>query len=142
MALHTISGDGKRFKRSLRAYTLIEIVIVLTIISILVSIAVPVYQRTVQRSRESVLRNNLFSMRQVIDEYSYDKKKAPKNLDDLVSAGYLRKIPTDPITGSNRSWRVIQEDAVTSVDQAEPGIDDVRSGSDKTSLEGTKYSEW
>ena len=152
MALHTISGD--RFHRPWprtdsvargrlrRGYTLIEIIIVMAIISILVSVAVPVYQKTVLRSRESVLRNNLFSMRQVIDEFTYDKKKAPKSLDELVSGGYLRKIPVDPITGSNRSWRVVQEDAVTSVDQTEPGIGDVQSGSDKVSLEGTKYSEW
>jgi general secretion pathway protein G len=146
MALRTISGDGlSRLhprRRTRFGYTLIEIIIVMAIISILVSVAVPVYQKTVLRSRESVLRNNLFSMRQVIDEFTYDKKKAPKSLDELVSAGYLRKIPLDPITGSNRSWRVVQEDAVTSVDQTEPGIDDVQSGSDKTSLEGTKYSEW
>jgi len=123
-------------------YTLVEIVIVLTIISILISIAVPVYQKTVLRSRESVLRNNLFSMRQVIDEYTYDKQKAPKSLDELVSAGYLRAVPNDPITGSNRTWRVVNEDAITSVNQTEPGIYDVRSGSDKVSLEGTRYNEW
>ena len=129
--------SGKR-----RGYTLVEIIIVLTIISIMVSVAVPMYQKAIVRTRESVLRNNLFSMRTVIDEYTYDKQKAPQSLQDLVTEGYLRQIPEDPITGSNQSWKIIMEDALTSVNQTEPGIFDVRSGSDKTSLEGTPYAEW
>jgi general secretion pathway protein G len=133
---------GDRAKRPRRGYTLVEIVIVMTIISILVSIAVPIYQKVVLRSKESVLRNNLFTMRTVIDEYTYDKQKAPQSLDDLVQAGYLRQVPEDPITNSNQTWKVIMEDSLTSVNQTEPGIFDVRSGSDKTSLEGTPYSEW
>ena len=128
--------------RSRRGFTLIEIMIVMTIISILVSIAVPLYQASIRRARESVLRNNLFTLRTVIDEYSFDKKKAPQTLQDLVSEGYLRQIPIDPITGSSDTWVVVNEDALTSVDQTEPGIFDVRSGSDEKSLEGTPYSEW
>lgn len=123
-------------------YTLVEIVIVLTIISILVSIAVPIYQKVLLRTKESVLRNNLFTLRTQIDEYTYDKQKAPQSLEDLVRDGYLRQIPEDPMTGSNQTWRIIMEDAVTMVNQTEPGIFDVRSGSDKVSLEGTPYSEW
>jgi len=123
-------------------YTLVEIVIVLTIISILVSIAVPIYQKVLLRTKESVLRNNLFTLRTVIDEYTYDKQKAPQSLEDLVRDGYLRQIPEDPITGTNQSWRIIMEDALTMVNQTEPGVFDVRSGSDKVSLEGTPYSEW
>lgn len=125
-----------------RGYTLVEIVIVMTIISILVSIAVPIYQKVVLRSKESVLRNNLFTLRTVIDEYTYDKQKAPQSLEELVQAGYLRQVPEDPITNSNQTWKVVMEDALTSVNQTEPGIFDVRSGSDKISLEGTPYSEW
>lgn len=125
-----------------RGYTLIEIVIVMTIISILISIAVPIYQKVILRTRETVLRNNLFTIRTVIDEYTYDKQKGPQSLDDLVQAGYLRQIPEDPITGSNQSWKIIMEDALTSVNQTEPGIYDVRSGSDKKSLEGTPYADW
>ncbi len=125
-----------------RGYTLVEIVIVLTIISIMVSIAVPMYQKAIVRTRETVLRNNLFSIRTVIDEYTYDKQKAPQALQDLVTDGYLRQIPEDPITGSNNTWKLIMEDALTSVSQTEPGLFDVRSDSDKTSLEGTPYSEW
>lgn len=123
-------------------FTLIEIMIVMAIVSILVSIAVPLYQKSILRSKESVLRNNLFSMRTVIDEYTYDKQKAPQSLQDLVSEGYLRQVPIDPMTGSDQSWKVIMEDGLNTTSQSEPGIFDVRSGSDKVSLEGTPYSEW
>jgi general secretion pathway protein G len=116
--------------------------IVMTVISILVSIAIPIYQKSVIRAKESVLKNNLFTLRTVIDEYTYDKGKAPQSLQELVNEGYLRKIPEDPITGSDQTWKIIMEDAMTSVNQSEPGIFDVRSGSDKISLEGTPYSEW
>jgi general secretion pathway protein G len=128
--------------RTKRGFTLVEVIIVLTIISILVSMAVPLYQKSILRTRESVLKNNLFTMRTVIDEYTYDKQKAPQALQDLVSDGYLRQIPEDPITQSNQTWKVVMEDALTSVNQTQPGIFDVRSGSDKTSLEGTPYAEW
>jgi general secretion pathway protein G len=116
--------------------------IVMTIVAILVSIAIPIYQKSIVRAKESVLKNNLFSIRTVIDEYTFDKQKAPQSLQDLVTEGYLRKVPDDPITGSDQTWKIIMEDAMTSVNQTEPGIFDVRSGSDKTSLEGTPYSEW
>lgn len=123
-------------------YTIIEIMIVMTIISILVSVAVPLYQKSILRTKESVLRNNLFTLRTVIDEYTFDKQKAPQTLEDLVREGYLREVPVDPMTGSNQTWRLIMEDALASVSQTEPGIFDVRSGSEKISLEGTPYAEW
>ncbi len=123
-------------------YTLIELIIVMAIISILLSIAVPLYQKSLLRTKESLLKNNLFTLRTVIDEYTFDKQKAPQTLQDLVSQGYLRAVPIDPITGTDQSWRVIMEDALTSVNQTEPGIFDVRSGSDLKSLEGTPYAEW
>lgn len=126
-----------------RGFTLIEIMIVMTIISILVSIAVPMYQKAIIRAKESLLRSNLFTIRNMIDEYTVDKQKAPQTLQDLVSEGYLRDVPTDPMTGSNSTWKVIMEDASTTVNQTEPGIFDVRSGSDRTSpLDGTAYAEW
>jgi general secretion pathway protein G len=121
---------------------MIELMIVMAIVVILISVAVPMYQKAMVRSKESVLKNNLFTLRTVIDEYTYDKQKAPQSLQDLVSEGYLREVPMDPITRSNQTWRVIQEDAMASVSQNEPGIFDVKSGSDKTSLEGTPYAEW
>jgi general secretion pathway protein G len=123
-------------------FTMIELMIVMTVITILVSIAVPFYQKSVLRSKESVLKNNLFTLRTVIDEYTIDKGKAPQSLQDLVSEGYLRAVPVDPMTGTDQTWRVVMEDAMTSVNQTEPGIFDVQSGSDKTSLEGTPYAEW
>jgi general secretion pathway protein G len=125
-----------------RGYTLIELVIVMAIISILLSIAVPLYQKSLLRTKESLLKNNLFTLRTVLDEYTFDKQKAPQTLQDLVSQGYLRAVPIDPITGNDQSWRVIMEDSLSSVNQTEPGIFDVRSGSDLKSLEGTPYSEW
>lgn len=116
--------------------------IVMAIIVILVSISIPYYQKSIQRAKESVLHNNLFTIRTVLDEYTYDKQKAPQSLQDLVSDGYLREVPRDPITGDNTSWKIIMEDAGQSVNQNEPGIFDVHSGSDKMSLDGTPYSEW
>ena len=140
MELPTRSGNKMR-KRSNRGYTLIELIIVMAIISILVSIAIPIYQKALLRTKESLLKNNLFTMRTVIDEYTFDKQKAPQTLQDLVREGYLRAVPLDPITGRD-DWKIIMEDAVTSVSQMEPGIFDVRSLSDAKSLEGTPYSEW
>ncbi len=123
-------------------FTLIELMIAMAVISILVSAAVPLYNKALMRSKETILRQNLFTLRTVIDEFTYDKGKAPQTLEDLVTAGYLRKIPIDPLTGNERSWQIIMEDASNTVNQSEPGIFDVRSGADKVSLEGTPYSEW
>jgi general secretion pathway protein G len=123
-------------------FTLIELMIVMAIIAVLMSIAVPIYTRSIIRAKESVLKNNLFTLRTVIDEYTYDKQKAPQSLQDLVDQGYLRQIPADPITGTADSWKIIMEDSQSSVSQTEPGIFDIRSGSDKTSLEGSPYSDW
>lgn len=134
MARRIRNGNGAGF-------TLIELMIVMAIIAVLVSVAVPMYQKSVIRARETVLRQNLFTLRTVIDEYTYDKSKAPQSLEDLVREGYLRQIPIDPMTGQ-ADWEIIMEDAVTSVNQAEPGIFDVRSRSTKRSLEGTPYNEW
>ena len=123
-------------------FTFIELMIVMAIIAVLMAVALPIYTRSIIRSKESVLKNNLFTMRTVIDEYTYDKQKAPQTLQDLVSDGYLRQVPIDPITGNADSWRLIMEDATNTVNQTQPGIFDVQSGSDKISLEGTPYSEW
>lgn len=130
-------------RHSARAgFTFIEIMIVMAVIVILVSLAVPMYQKSILRAKESVLKNNLFTMRTVIDEYTYDKQKAPQSLQDLVTEGYLRDIPSDPMTGSNQTWKIVLEEATQSVNQSEPGIFDVKSGSDKMGLDGTPYSDW
>ena len=136
------SGSVGALKRGGRGYTLIELIIVMAIISVLVAIAVPQYQKSLLRTKETLLKQNLFTLRTVIDEYTFDKKKAPQDLQDLVNEGYLRAVPLDPITRSDQTWRKIMEDALTMVDQTQPGIFDVRSGSDQKSLEGTLYSEW
>ncbi len=141
MELPILTGDSRASTRQ-RGYTLIELMIVMAIISVLVSIAVPLYSKALTRTKESLLKNNLFTLRTVIDEYTFDKKKAPQSLQDLVSEGYLRAIPVDPITGSDQTWRVVMEDALSAVDQTEPGVWDVHSGSDQKSLEGTPYAEW
>lgn len=130
-----------RIGRRAFGFTLIELMIVMAITSILLAMAVPMYQKSVARAKESVLRQNLFTLRTVIDEFTYDKAKAPQSLQDLVSEGYLRQIPVDPMT-AQADWQVVMEDAVSSVNQTEPGIFDVRSKSDKKSLEGTAYNEW
>jgi general secretion pathway protein G len=117
--------------------------IVISIILILISVAVPAYQQSVIRARESVLRQNLFTLRSVISQYTLDKQKAPQALDDLVSAGYLKQLPKDPITGQSDTWVPVQEeDTFSSPDQQEGGIDDVHSGSEATSSDGSAYSSW
>ena len=129
-------------RRRLRGFTFVELMVVITIIVILITMAIPIYNNTIRRSKETVLKQNLFTLRTVIDNYTFDKQKAPQNLQDLVSEGYLREVPYDPMTGSNTSWRTIMEEATQSVSQSEPGIFDVKSGSDKIGLDGTPYAEW
>ncbi len=94
------------------------------------------------RGREAFLKEDLYTLRNAIDQYTQDKAKAPQDLNDIVSAGYLRTLPRDPFTNSNTSWQTVQEDVLESVDQTAPGISDVHSGSNATSTEGTAYSSW
>ena len=134
--------SGNPGVRLRRGFTLIEMMIVMAIIVILISVAVPYYQKAIIRAKETVLHNNLFAIRSAIDEYSFDKQKAPHNLQDLVSDGYLRDVPKDPVTQRSDTWKLIIEDAGQAVSSSEPGLFDVRSGSDQKSLDGTAYSEW
>ena len=130
-----------RTSQTSRGFTLIEMMIVISLMLILISVAVPVYNRSILRTRESVLKQDLFAMRNVIDQYKLDKQKAPQTLDDLVSAGYFKKIPTDPFT-NQADWVTEQEDQDNAVDPQEPGIADVHSASQQTSTQGNAYSEW
>ena len=122
-------------------FTLIELMIVLAMVLILVSMAVANYTLSIKRSREAVLRENLFTLRKEINEYTLDKQKAPQTLDDLVSAGYLKKVPIDPMTNA-ADWVVEQEDVLLSVDQQNPGITDVHSASVASASDGTAYNTW
>jgi len=115
--------------------------IVMIIMGILLSIALPIYNQALVRARESVLRNDLFEMRKLISQYTLDKQKAPQSLEDLVSAGYIKQIPKDPMT-NEANWEVVQEDILQTVDQQDPGISDVKSASSATSSDGTAYSSW
>jgi general secretion pathway protein G len=125
-----------------RGFTLIELMIVIFIIAILIGIAAPVYRNHVLRAREAVLKEDLYTMRSAIDQYTQDKNKAPQGLDDLVSAGYLKAIPKDPITNSTETWQPAMEDVNETLEQNQTGITDVHSGSNETSSEGTAYSTW
>lgn len=123
-------------------FTLIELMVVMLIIGVLMAIAVPNYVAAVKAAKESVLKEDLHVMRQAIDSYTMDKQKAPQSLQDLVDAGYLKAIPADPMTRSTDTWVTDQSDAMSSIDQTEPGIDDVHSGDEDTAADGQPYSSW
>jgi general secretion pathway protein G len=125
-----------------RGFTLIELIIVCAMISILLGVMIPVYKIHVLHANEAVLKQDLYNMRTAIDQYTQDKGKAPQELNDIVSAGYLHAIPKDPFTHAADTWQVVQEDVVESVDQSAPGISDVKSGSSLTSSDGSAYNTW
>jgi general secretion pathway protein G len=124
-----------------RGFTLIEIMVVISIILILLSIAMPIYSHSLAREREHNLRQNLETLNRVIAQYTLDKQAAPKSLDDLVQAKYIKTIPED-ITGSTDTWQVEEDETIMSVEQTEPGITGVHSGSNQTASDGTTYSSW
>jgi general secretion pathway protein G len=131
-----------RSNRSTRGFTLIELLIVITLLVVLASIGLPTYQNSVKRAREATLKEDLFRMRDAIDQYYADKIKYPQSLQDLVTDGYLREITKDPITDSRDTWTTVAAEPDPNNPAAEPGIYDVKSGAETTSLEGTNYSEW
>jgi general secretion pathway protein G len=135
----TVGGERARHG----GFTLLELMVVLTLILILAAIAAPNYRVAIVRARETVLNDDLFTMRKLIDQYTLDKNQPPESLDDLVQAGYLRGgLPVDPFTGSNQTWQVDIEEVPLSPEQTVPGVVDVHSGSTAESLEGTPYSSW
>ena len=121
-------------------FTLLELMIVISIMIILVSVALPQFQKTIMHARETVLHDDLFKMRSLIDQYAADKGKLPQSLDDLVTAGYMREIPKDPIT-DNKDWVIATGDDPYST-QGGTGVTDLHSASGDVSSEGTPYSEW
>lgn len=128
-------------ERTSSGFTLIEMLIVISLIGILLSIAVPSYRQSILKARESVLRENLYILRSTIDQFTLDKKRAPTSLAELVEENYLRTLPRD-ITGSPDTWVLEYSDVLLTPDQTAPGITDVHSGSDAISTEGAPYSSW
>jgi general secretion pathway protein G len=125
-----------------RGFTLIELLIVITLIVILASVGMPIYTNAVQRAQEATLKENLFRMNDAIDQYYADKNKYPQSLEDLVTDGYLREIPEDPMTDSAETWVTEPAEPDPSNPAAEPGVYRVKSGSDRTATDGTLYADW
>jgi general secretion pathway protein G len=135
MARNTGSGKLGWPVLSSTGFTIIELMIVVTIVGILATLAVPSYHAAILKAKEGALRQDLFSLRDVIDQHRADKGKYPEGIQALVSAGYLRRIPTDPLTGSTSSWQEM-------VDQTDGGMVDVFSGSDLVGTNGVPYNQW
>ena len=127
--------------RGTRGFTLLEMMVVITILLILLAIAVPLYSQSMNHARETNLRQNLETLNRVIVQYTLDKKKAPQSLNDLVQSGYIEAIPDD-ITGRNDTWVPEQDDSIMSPEQTDPGVSGVHSGSDHVASDGTTYSSW
>jgi general secretion pathway protein G len=128
--------------RRCAGFTLIELMVVMSLIVILASIGLTLYGNSVTRAKEATLKEDLFRMRDAIDQYYADKNKYPSSLDELVSEKYLRAVPIDPFTQTTDTWQTTSSDIDPSNPSAEPGISDVKSGSDATALDGTTYAAW
>jgi general secretion pathway protein G len=132
----------KRLRNGTSGFTIIELLIVMTIIVVLASLGMVGYRNSVRRSQEAVLKENLFRMRDAMDQFYADKNKWPSDLSELVSEGYIREIPEDPITHSKETWRTEQAEPDANNPASAGGVDNVFSGSEETALDGSKYSEW
>jgi general secretion pathway protein G len=131
-----------RIRKQDAGFTLFELMVVMMIISTLMLVAIPFFKTSIKMAKEAVLKEDLHVMRAAIDSYTMDKQKAPQSLEDLITDGYLKAVPVDPFTQSKDSWVTDSNGALYSVDQTEPGIDDVHSGSQELSTGGQAYSTW
>jgi general secretion pathway protein G len=129
-------------RRQSAGFTLIELVIVISIILILITMAIPSMVGAIKHAREAALKEDLQTMRTAIDTYTMDKQKGPQSLDDLVQNGYLKAIPEDPMTRSKDTWVTDSTEAMYSIDETDPGITDIHSGSTDTGSDGQPYSSW
>ena len=125
-----------------RGFTLVELMIVMLIISVLAAVAIPSFVAAIRNAKEAALKEDLHVMRDAIDSYTMDKNKAPQSLDDLVQNGYLKSIPVDPMTHSTDTWQTTSDETYADLDQTEPGITDVHSGSEEVGTNGQPYSSW
>jgi len=147
MAQNTANGRiaMQRKQSQRKGFTLIELVIVFTLIGILLGLGIPQYRNATKRAREAVLKEDLFQMRKLINQYYIDKGKYPSSLQDLVTEGYLRAIPIDPMTKSSETWVEVREDITEEMilsGVVEPGVIDVLSGSEEKALDGTPFNSW
>src|SRR5262249_18696082 len=153
MARHSMAPSTKtgrhfaiaitRYRVDERCFTMIELLVVMTLILILATMGMTQYRTSVVYAREATLKEDLFRMRDAIDQYYADKGQYPSTLDALVSDGYLRKVPEDPFTKSSSTWQTVPAEPNPNNPTAEPGIYDVKSGSEDTALDGTtKYADW
>lgn len=140
MAPNTATGTKPR--ASTRGFTIIELLIVMTLIIILASVGLTQYRNSITRAEEAVLKENLFRMRDAMDQFYADKNKWPADLAELVSAGYIREVPEDSITKSKDTWQTEAAEPDPNNPASAGGVSNVHSGSDRTALDGTKYSEW
>jgi general secretion pathway protein G len=138
MAPSTVTGKT----RDARGFTIIELMVVMTIIVTLATIGMVQYRQSVQFAKESVLKDDLFKMRDAIDQYYADKNQYPPTLDDLVTAGYLRSLPKDPITNSTTTWQAVPAEPDPNNPSIAPGVYDVKSGSELSALDGSRYADW
>ena len=129
-------------RRQEGGFTLVELMIVMLIIGVLSAVAIPSFISSIRNAKEAALKEDLHVLRDAIDSYTMDKNKAPQSLDDLVQNGYLKSIPEDPMTHSRDTWVTASDDTYSEIDQTEPGINDVHSGSEEVGLDGQPYSSW
>lgn len=144
MGPSTVTGIDQHRKRWPRAngFTMIELLVVVSLVIILASVGMAQYKNGVTRAQEAVLKEDLFRLRDLVSQFYADKQKYPQSLEELVEGGYIRSIPKDPFTGSADTWQIVQAEPDPANPSAELGIVDVKSGSDRSALDGTKYSEW